>query len=279
MELESILSGIENLPPTPQIIPKLRRVLKDEDSGVEEIASLVKLDAALTAQIIRLGNSAYLGAANPSKSIQEAVGRLGFRVIYLMVNLIITKQVLGRSLPIYDMKEGEIWEKSIMSAALMESLATELKEDTDTAYTAGLVHDLGKVAVNQYVTEKEINLGGLNGSGPITPQRERELLGFDSAEAGSTLLKMWSFPTEIYMAVRFQIEPHESPLPNPFACLLYISDWACRGIDYNAEPESWSYDDDRTILEKVNLTEESLFSAISNARTQLDSTNNLLSSV
>ncbi len=100
MELESILSGIENLPPTPQIIPKLRRVLKDEDSGVEEIASLVKLDAALTAQIIRLGNSAYLGAANPSKSIQEAVGRLGFRVIYLMVNLIITKQVLGRSLPI-----------------------------------------------------------------------------------------------------------------------------------------------------------------------------------
>lgn len=153
MELETVIASIDYLPPTAKILPKLQKVLRDEESGVEEIAALIKVDASLTAEIIRIRNSAYFGSPTQSRNIHEAISRLGYSKIYRTVSLIVVKEILGNALPVYQLKQGELWEQSILTATMMEGLANEIGEDSDTAYTTGLVHNLGKIPIDRILTK------------------------------------------------------------------------------------------------------------------------------
>ncbi len=153
MELDTVIASIDYLPPTAMILPKLQKVLRDEESGVEEIAALIKVDASLTAEIIRIRNSAYFGSPTQSRNIHEAISRLGYSKIYRTVSMIVVKEILGKALPVYKLKQGELWEHSILTATMMEGLANELGEDSDTAYTTGLVHNLGKIPIDRIVAK------------------------------------------------------------------------------------------------------------------------------
>ena len=104
MDIDVILLQADKLSPAPQILPKLQAVLRDLNADIGEISALVKFDAALTAQIVRLGNSAFFGMSKPSKSVDEAICRLGMREIYNLVGLIVARQIFGEELRYYGLK-------------------------------------------------------------------------------------------------------------------------------------------------------------------------------
>ena len=191
MDIDAILLQADKLSPTPQILPKLQAVLRELNADIGEISALVKFDAALTAQIVRLGNSAFFGMSKPSKSVDEAISRLGMREIYNLVGLIVARQIFGEELRYYGLKSTQLWENSVLSAALMETFAERTGHNVEVAYTAGLVRDIGKVLINRVLQEKEVEY---DGSPVVGLEEERRLLGFDFAEIGAALLKKWNFP-------------------------------------------------------------------------------------
>ena len=116
MELSDIIKNIQNLSPTPQILPKLRELLKDGNSSVNDILALIKVDQVLAAQVVRASNSPFYGAAKPSENPEEAISRIGFKEVYKLVAFVASSHVLtGRTEP-YDYKPNELFHNSITCA-------------------------------------------------------------------------------------------------------------------------------------------------------------------
>lgn len=224
ISLEQIVEGIVNLPPTPRILPKLQKLLRDPDSSIHDIISLVKVDAPMTAQIVRLSNSAYYHTGEPVQSLEEAVNRLGFREVYRVTSVAAAHQVMGEALPLYNMGKGELLEGSVSTAILMVEIGSRARRmDLDAAYTTGLLHSIGKVVINQYFLKHGLELYGNANGETIDMMWERRLLGFDHAAAGAAILEKWKFPEEIVVPVQWQLEPMKAPSHQSWACQLSIA--------------------------------------------------------
>ena len=254
MDIDAILLQADKLSPTPQLLPKLQAVLRELNADIGEISALVKFDAALTAQIVRLGNSAFFGMSKPSKSVDEAICRLGMREIYNLVGLIVARQIFGEELRYYGLKSTQLWENSVLSAALMETFAERTGHNVEVAYTAGLVRDIGKVLINRVLQEKEVEYDG----SPV--------VGFDFAEIGAALLKKWNFHEEIFAAVRFQVSPLESPETNPFACLLYLTNLAMTNENCASGEAVEDTEVNASLLKAVGLNEDLIAECFDEAR-------------
>lgn len=224
ISLEQIVEGIVNLPPTPRILPKLQKLLRDPDSSIHDIISLVKVDAPMTAQIVRLSNSAYYNTGERVQSLEEAVNRLGFREVYRVTSVAAAHQVMGEALPLYNMGKGELLEGCVSTAVLMVEIGSRARRmDLDAAYTTGLLHSIGKVIINQYFLKHGLELYGNTSGETIDMMWERKLLGFDHAAAGAAILEKWKFPEEILVPVRCQLEPLTAPAHKAWTCQLYIA--------------------------------------------------------
>jgi HD-like signal output (HDOD) protein len=224
ISLEQIVEGIVSLPPTPRILPKLQKLLRDPNSSIHDIISLVKIDAPMTAQIVRISNSAYYGAGEAVQSLEEAVNRLGFREVYRVTSVAAAHQVMGEALPLYNMGKGELLEGSVSTAILMVEIGSRARRmDLDAAYTTGLLHSIGKVVINQYFLKHGLELYGNANGETIDMMWERRLLGFDHAAAGAAILEKWKFPEEILIPVKCQLEPMSAPSHQPWACQLSIA--------------------------------------------------------
>ncbi len=224
ISLQQIVDGIVNLPPTPRILPKLQKLLRDPNSGIHDIISLLKVDAPMTAQIVRMSNSAYYNTGEPVQSLEEAVNRLGFREVYRISSVAAAQQVMGEALPLYNMGKGELLEGSVATAVLMVELCSRARRpDLDAAYTTGLLHSMGKVVINQYFLKHGLELYGNAAGEAVDILWERRLLGFDHAQAGAAILQKWNFPDEIRVPVLFQLDPLKAPSQQSVCCLLSIA--------------------------------------------------------
>jgi putative nucleotidyltransferase with HDIG domain len=224
ISLQQIVDGVVSLPPTPRILPKLQKLLRDPNSGIHDIISLLKVDAPMTAQIVRLSNSAFYNTGEPVTSLEEAVNRLGFREVYRVASVAAATQVMGEALPLYNMGKGELLEGSVSTAVLMVELSSRARRmDLDAAYTTGLLHGIGKVVINQYFIKHGLELYGNNAGEVVDIMWERKLLGFDHAEAGAAILQKWNFPDEIRVPVLAQLDPLKAPSMQAWACQLCLA--------------------------------------------------------
>jgi HD-like signal output (HDOD) protein len=224
VSLEQIVEGIVSLPPTPRILPKLQKLLRDPDAGIHEIISLIKVDAPMTAQIVRLSNSAYYCTGESVQSLEEAVNRLGFREVYRVASVAAAQQVLGEALPLYSMGKGELLEGSVSTAVLMVELGSRTRRmELDASYTTGLLHSIGKVIINQYFLKHGLEIYDNAGGQPVDIMWERRLLGFDHAQVGAAILRKWNFPDDIVIPVEHQFDPLKAESHQPAACQLSIS--------------------------------------------------------
>jgi HD-like signal output (HDOD) protein len=268
ISLEQIVEGIVNLPPTPRILPKLQKLLRDPDSSIHDIISLVKVDAPMTAQIVRLSNSAYYNVGEPVQSLEEAVNRLGFREVYRVTSVAAAHQVMGEALPLYNMGKGELLEGSVSTAVLMVEIGSRARRlDLDAAYTTGLLHSIGKVVINQYFLKHGLELYGNVGGETVDVMWERRLLGFDNAAAGAAILEKWKFPDEILVPVKCQLEPLKAPVHQSWACQLAIARIVAptlRAKD-GVAPMLEGITIDKEVLECAGLDRDLLLEAVTDA--------------
>lgn len=228
MQLPSILDEIGDLPPTPQILPKLQKLLRDPNTDQSDLVTVLRVDSALTARIIRLANSAYFGARQPSENLTEAVARLGFRDVYRVASLAISGDVLGGALPAYRLAPGELFEQSLACATLLAAFPTTPLDpvDSETRHTVGLLHSVGKIVINHYFLQRGMEVYGDNLEDAMTPEDERSLLGFDHVEAGAEVLRRWHFPERICQVIGAQLDPTTCPDRSALAAQLFLARWA-----------------------------------------------------
>jgi HD-like signal output (HDOD) protein len=223
---DQIVRELKHLPSAPKVLPRLKQLLSDGNSAMHEIVSLVRLDPGIAARVLQVANSAYFSKGVRCTTVEEAVNRVGYDQIYELVSYAVASQVLVRPLDIYGIEADELWTMSVSCALAAEVLAERTQQDCSAAYTVGLLHCVGMVALDEWSLRVGHRLKFASGGFPREAiEAERTALGFTQAEAGGALLTHWEFPATMAEPVRLQYTPRASAVHQRMACLLYAAKW------------------------------------------------------
>jgi HD-like signal output (HDOD) protein len=273
---EDIVRQLTHLPSAPRVLPKLKRLLSDSNSSLHEVVDLVRLDPGIAARVLQVGNSAYYNQGLRCYTVDEAVHRVGYDQIYELVSTAVASEVLVRPLAAYAISADDLWRSSVACALAAETLAERLGIDCDIAYTIGLLHRVGLVAINDWVER-----GGAQTkfeAGPLpfeTCDQERRLLGFHNAEAGAALLRLWDFPAVMSEPVRWQYLPTATAAHAQLSSLLSIAKWVRTSVFTDANKSAPALPD-QVLLRRTGVSGSQLSSIVEQVRERLRAIGRLL---
>lgn len=223
---EDVVRELRHLPSAPKVLPRLKQLLGDTNSAMHEIVALIRLDPGIAARVLQMGNSAYFSKGVRCFTVEEAVNRVGYEQVFELVSFAVASQVLVRPLDAYGIDADELWKMSVVGALAAEALAVRTNQDRNVAYTVGLLHCVGMVAIDEWALRHAPGLRLRTAGFPREAvEHERALLGFTQAETGCALLKHWGFPTSISEPVRWQYTPRASASQARMASLLLAAKW------------------------------------------------------
>jgi HD-like signal output (HDOD) protein len=223
---DDIVREVKHLPSAPKVLPRLKQLLSDGNSAMHEIVGLIRLDAGIAARVLQVANSAYFGKGLRCITVDEAVHRVGYDQIYELVSYAVASQVLVRPLSTYGVEADDLWRMSVAGALATEALAARTGEDRNIAYTIGLLHCVGMVAIDEWSMTNARHLTFPPAPFPReSTDAERSTFGFTQADAGGALLRHWGFPYSIVEPVRWQYAPRGTASQSKMACLLYAGKW------------------------------------------------------
>ena len=214
--IEEVCTQALRLPCSPALLPKLSLALQSDSSSTDEIGKLIQIDATLASATLRLANSAFFGGTGRSvDSLEQAILRLGAREIYRLAALALVNRWPVPANSGCQWEPGDFSRHALCTAIAAEALAEITgKIDPSVAYTAGLVHELGKLAVAHSCGAFFPRVRLLQQQRHLTwEQAEKEILGYAHAEVGARLLRAWRFPELMILAAEYQHRPAQAPVP------------------------------------------------------------------
>ncbi|RYG22383.1 HDOD domain-containing protein, partial [bacterium] len=182
-----------DLPPLPSVALATHRETNKPTATAKSVSALVSSDPALTARILRLSNSAFYGGGGQISSVNGAVLMLGMQGVRNLCLLAGTYSWLQGGLPAYGLEPGALLTHSLAAAVACKAIAERTETDEEAAFTAGLLHDLGKVGLAMWIRAEH---------GSVESWRqERKAVGFDHAQVGGELVRRWNLPLPLVGAI------------------------------------------------------------------------------
>lgn len=205
-----VLQTIHKLPSLPAVVLELLASMDQEDVNVETLGEKITLDQALTAKSLRLANSSFYGMVQQVTTPRQAISILGFRTIR---SLVTTSALIGTA-PHSTHAEFDakvFWRHGIAAAACAREVASNLGGNAEYAYTAALLHDIGRlILVTQFPSQFDAITAHLTRHHGATLEAEQAVLGLDHAAVGHLLTQHWKFPPALQQAVACH---HAAPRP------------------------------------------------------------------
>jgi HD-like signal output (HDOD) protein len=212
---DNLVSAMRQLPPTARVLAKLQKLLADPNSGLDDVAEMIRLDPSLTTRVIQISNSVWFGRGIPCRTIEDAVNRVGFREIYRLVAVVASNAMVAGALKAYSRTADIIWDESVSCGVACELIAEALHEDTAVAYTSGLLHLIGRTPIDYYLQHTNPTRILLDKGFPTEfSDEEFALLGFNQADVGACMLEKWDFSPLIIEPIRKQYEPLDAEQPH-----------------------------------------------------------------
>lgn len=262
MKAEDLIARTGNLRAPSPTVSRLLHLLSDSEADYTEVIATIGRDMVLTGKLLALCNSAAYGLARPVASLKEGVHYLGFVEIHRNVMRLGFGETIGVELPGYDMGAGELWEHSLAAAKfapLVTRLSRTQKTDTAVAFTAGLMHDIGKVVIGQTLdceTRKSIR-ALVDQESASALDAERAVLGCDHAEIGACLLRQWRIPEVLVEAVANHHQPGRNP-GAPLAAIVHAADAIAHQTGASPGWGSFAIRIDEGALKALNLSGEDI---------------------
>ena len=183
---------------------------KNPATSAKELETAIGQDLALTAGILRQANSAYYGYARRISSLQEAVVMLGFQVVQGIAMSAAIAPLLKIKLVGYEIDQEGLWKHSLLTAMAAKQLCRHSKLPYgDVAFTAGILHDIGKLVISIYIQEVGNHiLKKVTETKVSYVELEEKIIGYNHATVGGFLAKSWSLPEDLTEAISY----HHAPL-------------------------------------------------------------------
>lgn len=216
--LDEAVANLADLRPLPQVAQRIL-ALGDGTFSAHELAAIISTDQALTAKLLRLANSPYYGFARRITTARDAVVLLGFRSVR---SAALTSCLMQTARDTTNIDTDAFWQFSIATGILAEVLARTESGNQEEAFTAGVMHQVGLLALDQgrpgdLARAMEMR----DQQGIALPEAERQVFGFTDADLGGALALHWNFPEALAEAVRGHAQSLDT-LPDPRSLTAFV---------------------------------------------------------
>ena len=241
-KIQHIMTAVESFPGVPGAAVKLLSLLDKPDTTASQIEEILRYDPGLTANVLKLTNSAYLGLPSRIGSLRQAVVMLGSKKLIQLVLASCVRAVMDKSVEGYDLPPGALWRHSIAVSVAAETLVTELNlPAADVIFTAALLHDIGKLALGGFVKGDLKKIEDSTSQDTPFEVAEQVVLGTNHAEVGALILKRWSLPQDIVKAVQWHHAPEDCGETNSLIDIVHVADVLSLMIGFGVGREGLRY--------------------------------------
>jgi putative nucleotidyltransferase with HDIG domain len=240
------------VPPFPAVAHRILTLVYKEEVSASELGDLIKMDPSFSAEMLKFANSAMFGLQREVSSIVQAVILLGLERVKTMATFIAMNKMVRASVKIQALRK--IWMHSLITAVVAEEAARVSRFNTETAYTTGLLHNLGTLGMmSAYPIEYARMMEVTNEFGYDLLKTERELFDIDHCAAGAYLAQDWDFTDELAAAIATH---HDDPEATPPGLdrVIQISWRMADALGFAAfSPErNWAYEELVALLPRTN---------------------------
>jgi putative nucleotidyltransferase with HDIG domain len=255
--MNSIIKKIDCLTPIPQVASKVMLIAEDPESSIYDLSKVIIYDTAVTANLLKVVNSAYFGLPEKVDSVHQAIVYLGMSQVVDLVLLSASGENLQTAQEGYDLEAGELWKYSVSSALVARELAEKKGvKDTHLIFTAALLKDIGKVILNQYVKDSFDKINALVTKQNFTfREAEKKVIGIDHAELGAMVAENWEFSPKMVEIIRHHHRPQECSISEFESSIVYMADTICMMMGIGVGSDGLAYRFHRKVVESLELTE------------------------
>lgn len=260
---QEYIKDVDRLAPCPEVALDILSVANEADCSILRLAERIEQDPGLTANMLQLANSAYFGYQQKINSVKDIVVRLGLETVKILAITGASVGLLGAPQRAYSLGRGELWRHSLGVAMLASIIARHAKaRDAAAIYTAALLHDVGKVLLEQPLRLEAYNMGDDEQQDLVAV--ERRLLHTDHAEVGMALLSKWGVPESVTVPVGLHHGSSDPRAGRIGVRIIRLANQLCHLVEINQEnPEDsffnvLAYEDLRQELPQVPGFEENM---------------------
>jgi len=235
-KLNEILARVKSFPTMPGAGAKMLALLEQPDTAVSEIEEILRYDPGLTANVLKLANSAYFGVPSKIGSLKQAVILLGLKRLMQLVVASCVSAVMDKSVAGYELPPGDLWRHSVAVSIAAEALAKKKKKiGRQDVFTPALLHDVGKLILGAFVKEELEAIQSIAAKGVPFVVAENMILGTDHAEIGARILAHWNLPPDMINAVRWHHDPDSPDVSNIQMDIVYLANLLCQTSDTSGQ--------------------------------------------
>jgi putative nucleotidyltransferase with HDIG domain len=267
-KLEKIIEKVKALPTLSLVVAKVIQVVSNPLTSASDLSKIITVDQALTAKVLRLANSAFYGFPFRIQNITQAVSILGFDTIRnLALTVSVYKIFTGNENTGFS--HQEFWKHCVGVAICASLLAKKIKyRSVEAAFTAGLLHDIGKNFFEQYMHKEYMEVLKFTKENRIPIYvAEKKIIGIDHSELGKMMAEKWNLPMELKAGISSHHRPEQETEDSVMAYIIYAANILCKqkGIGFGGddiiEPLSR---EGRLLLNLDGTSEEAIMNSLEN---------------
>lgn len=269
------IEQIENLPTLPEVANKLLKIINDPTTTAVDVANLISRDLSLTSKVLRLANSAFYGIPRTVTTVQNAVVILGLKVINTMVFSITVVKMFpgdGRN-ELFSRKK--FWAHSLACAVIARQLALRMRKftlfDPEECFCAGLIHDIGRIVLDQYFHEDFLKAiqKALQSNISLT-QAEGDVFGFNHMDVGDWLTSRWELPQDIRVPIVYHHTPGRTEYAREITTLVHLADSITYDIGFSLPGLGVRPPVDANLIAQLGFTPEDLDAVKASANDEIE---------
>ena len=226
MNLSALLARQFHFPSIPRVVALLLNALDQPVADLKKVNQLISTDPALTTRLLQLANSDLFKLSGKICSVSEALALLSLEQVREMtVEAAATASM--KAVPGVNLQQ--FWDYSLNTARVSRSLAGVVRQNQQAAFTAGLIHAFGELAMHLAMPQDIEQLAAV--CGPLELRRagaERAHFGFCYANVGAGLARLWRFPQVLIDTLEYQYAPFENSVYEPLAGIVHLAAWRAR---------------------------------------------------
>jgi putative nucleotidyltransferase with HDIG domain len=262
-KIKQVVSNIRNLPTPPMVFHQIQKVISDPNVSAAQIASILAEDPAISVKVLKLTNSAFYGLAREVDSVKHAVVIVGMEAIK---NLVLSASVLDmfKSDTVDQEFQESYWRHSLATGFCCRFLAKKLQAhgmmNTDSAFSSGLLHDIGKIVIACFLSDEYARLQEARAEDTESQDIELEdrVLGFNHAQIGAFLAVQWKLPNRLAESIDYHHQPRLGTEDDPISYVVNIGDFVAKRTFYDNDKAHLIGTLDPEVMAYMQITEADL---------------------
>ena len=275
-----ITTRVKEMPLFSPVLSRIIDILNNEDFHLKDVVQVMETDASLTSRVLRVANSAAFPAINPVDNIARAIPRLGMHLLLSIAVESSTSHIYDKPLSGYESAKCDLWSHSLRTAIAAREIALRVKIDISPglAYTAGLLHDMGKVIISEFLEGKTSQMVKWCDNSIVDDyiDAEREIIDTNHAKVGYSLAKCWNFPKSLQDAIAFHHHPESCCRENRvLTYLVHLGDIVAMLGGSGTGADTLVYKIQPGYKDYFHISKNDLASILINVLTEFDRTRSL----